>query len=171
MISVSPSRANFLWYQDYSGSRLEAKAARTSILSVGRIWVDVSTAVGVVCSGWDGRLSWFPLFSAILGRGTFETMWEFVHWLNTPARLILDSMISSLIWILLVYPSTYLTLLLASANLPPQKYKTKPPKELVFFDVHCLSLCHHHPPKKLRQNPRNYPWSLPEFITKSSSTF
>lgn len=138
----------------YSTSWLWEEAARTSILSVGKPLGRWHCCV--YCMSrliWENQL----VHSSIshLLKETFGTMWEFMHWLNMPARLILCLRLS------------FKCFLLGSANLFQQKYKTKTKKYLVFFDVHCLSESHHHPPGRLNQNPWCYPWSLPEFIIKS----
>lgn len=72
----------------YSTSGLWEEAARTSILSVGRPlgrWHCCVYCMSILI--WENQL----VHSSVshLLKETFETMWEFMHWLNMPARLIL----------------------------------------------------------------------------------
>lgn len=150
IICTSPSRASLLLFQDPVTQHPDSGKKQQGQVFSEQVGIGVdSTAVDVVCPGWDGE-SAGSLFNWWSSGGEF---WYYVRGLALNEYVSIH-LFSVFTWICKCFP---------------QKYRLKPKKHLVFFDVHCLTKCHHHPSGRLGQNPWCYPWSLVKFITKSSS--
>lgn len=109
----------------FSAFRLWAGAARISILSVRSILVDgFAMSVYVQAGLGESAGSFFNPWSSGGHR------WDYVK---------IHALIKYASKTDFMCPSAYLILLLGSANIFSQKYKTRPRTYLFFFDVRCLS--------------------------------